>query len=147
MANEEGVVIRVDASETWVKTIRSDACDSCASKGTCHTLGGGRDMEVLAVNTIGARVGDRVILKMDTLPFLKGTFLVYMFPILLLVGGAALGEWISHSLERSSSLPSILLGFGGLAFGLILMKRIANRLAARDDYRPRISRVIGRKPG
>ncbi|MCU0590861.1 MAG: SoxR reducing system RseC family protein [Desulfobacterales bacterium] len=146
MASEEGVVIRADASGTWVKTVRSDACESCASKGTCHTLGGGREMEVFAVNPIGARAGDRVVLKMDTLSFLKGTFLVYMFPILLLVGGAALGEWISISSNQPSPLPSVLFGFGGLALGLILMKRIANRLAERDDYRPRIARVIGREP-
>ncbi len=147
MATEEGVVIRADASGTWVKTLRSDACDSCSSKGTCHSLGGGKEMEVSAINPIGAIVGDRVVLKMDTLAFLKGTFLVYMFPILLLVGGAALGEWISLSSHLTSSLPSILFGFGGLVFGLVVMKTIANRLAKRDDYRPRIARVIGRAQG
>jgi sigma-E factor negative regulatory protein RseC len=147
LANEEGVVIRADASGTWVKTIRSDACESCASHGACHSLGGGKEMEVSAVNRIGARVGDRVVLKMDTLSFLKGTFLVYLFPILLLVVGAALGEWISLSSNLQSPLPSILSGFCGLALGLVLMKMIANRLAKRDDYRPRIARVVGRASG
>ena len=147
MANEEGVVIRADASGTWVKTLRSDACESCASQGTCHSLGGGKEMEVSAVNRIGARIGDRVVLKMDTLPFLKGTFLVYLFPILLLVAGAGLGEWISSSSNLQSPLPSILFGFSGLAVGLVIMKIIANRLVKRDDYRPRIARVIGRVPG
>jgi sigma-E factor negative regulatory protein RseC len=83
---------------------------------------------------------------MDTLPFLKGTFLVYMFPILLLVGGAALGEWIALASNLESPLPSVLLAFGGLAAGLLFMKRVANRLAQRDEYRPRIARVIGRAP-
>jgi sigma-E factor negative regulatory protein RseC len=145
VASEEGIVSRVDLSGTWVKTLRSDACDSCSSKGTCHTLGGGREMEVSAINSIGARVGDRVVLKMDTAAFLKGTFLVYMFPILLLVGGAALGEWISRGSEPQSPLSSILFGIGGLAFGLILMKMIASRLSKRDDYRPHIARVIRRE--
>ena len=80
------------------------------------------------------------------MPFLKGTFLVYMFPILLLVGGAALGEWIALASNLGSPLPSVLLAFGGLAAGLLFMKRVANRLAQRDDYRPRIARVIGRAP-
>lgn len=144
MANEEGIVIRVDASETWVKTLRSDACESCVSKGACHSLGGGKEMEVSAVNRIGARVGDRVVLKMDALPFLKGTFLVYLFPILLLVAGAVLGEWISLASNQPSSLASILPAFCGLALGLLLMRTIANRLAKKDDYRPRIARVVGR---
>jgi len=142
--NEEGIVVRADASGTWVKTLRSDACDSCSSKSTCHSLGGGREMEVSAINSIGARVGDRVVLKMNSAALLKGTFLIYMFPILLLVGGAALGEWTSLAFNRPSPLLSILFGFGGLALGLVLMKMIATRLASRDEYRPRISRVIGR---
>ena len=146
MASEEGVVVRVDGNEAWVKTVRGDACESCTSKAACHTMGGGREMEVPALNPVGARVGDRVLLKIDTLPFLKGTFLVYMFPILLLVGGAALGEWIALASNLGSPLPSVLLAFGGLAAGLLFMKRVANRLAQRDDYRPRIARVIGRAP-
>jgi sigma-E factor negative regulatory protein RseC len=104
-------------------------------------------MEVSVINSIRARVGDRVVLKMDTAAFLKGTFLIYMFPILLLVGGAALGEWISHAYKPQSPLPSILFGIGGLAAGLVLMKIIANRLAKRDDYRPHIARVIRREHG
>jgi sigma-E factor negative regulatory protein RseC len=147
LASEEGVVVRVEGADTRVKTIRGDACKSCSSNAACHTMGGGREMEVSALNPIGARVGDRVVLKMDTLPFLKGTFLVYMFPILLLVGGAALGEWISLSSNLQSPLPSVLFAFGGLACGLLFMKRIANRLAQKPDYRPRIVRVIGRALG
>jgi sigma-E factor negative regulatory protein RseC len=147
MATEQGVVVRADASGTWVKTLRSDSCESCSSKSTCHTLGGGKEMEVSAINSIGARVGDRVVLRMDTGAFLKGTFLVYMFPILLLVSGAALGEWAAHASHLQSPLASILCGFGGLILGLILMRRVANRLAQRDDYRPHISRVIGRAHG
>ena len=147
MATEEGVVIRRDASGTWVKTLRSGACDSCSSKAACHSMGGGKEMEVAAVNTIGARVGDRVVIKMDTAPFLKATFLVYLFPILLLVVGAAAGEWISRSSGIDSPWPAALLGFGSLAVGLLLMTIIAGRLAKKDAYRPRISRVIGRLKG
>lgn len=147
MASEEGIVVRADASGTWVKTLRSDACNSCASKSACHSLGGGKEMEVAAINPIGARVGDRVVLKMNSSALLKGTFLIYMFPVLLLVGGAALGEWLSLLSNRQSPLLSILLAFGGLALGLLLMKLIANRLVQKTDYHPRIARVIGRVPG
>jgi sigma-E factor negative regulatory protein RseC len=144
VASEEGLVVRVDAAGTWVKTVRSEMCDSCSSKSACHTMGGGREMEVAVANPLKARVGDRVVLKLETAPFLKATFLVYMFPILLLVAGATAGEWISLSFGLDSPLPSVLLGFGALAAGLLLMKAQANRLAQRDEYRPRIARVVGR---
>ena len=144
MATEQGVVVRIDAAGAWVKTVRSEACDSCSSKGACHTMGGGKEMEVAVLNPIGARVGDRVVIKLGTSPFLKATFLVYMFPVLLLVVGAAAGEWISRSAGLGSPLPSALLGFGSLAAGLVFMRIIARRLAEKAEYRPRITRVTGR---
>jgi sigma-E factor negative regulatory protein RseC len=144
VATEQGVVVRIDAAGAWVKTVRSEACDSCASKGACHTMGGGKEMEVAVLNPIGARVGDRVVIKLGTSPFLKATFLVYMFPVLLLVVGAAAGEWISRSAGLGSPLPSALLGFGSLAAGLLFMRIIARRLAEKAEYRPRITRVTGR---
>jgi sigma-E factor negative regulatory protein RseC len=144
VATEQAVVVRIDAAGAWVKTVRSEACDSCASKGACHTMGGGKEMEVAVLNPIGARAGDRVVIKLGTSPFLKATFLVYMFPVLLLVVGAAAGEWISRSAGLGSPLPSALLGFGSLAAGLVFMRIIARRLAEKAEYRPRISRVTGR---
>ena len=144
MATEQGVVVRIDADGAWVKTVRSEACDSCASKGACHTMGGGKEMEVAVLNPIGARVGDRVVITLGTSPFLKATFLVYMFPVLLLVVGAAAGEWISRSAGLGSPLPSALLGFGALAAGLLCMRIIARRLSGKAQYRPRITRVTGR---
>ena len=144
MASEQGVVVRVDAAGTWVKTVRSEACESCSSKGACHSMGGGREMEVVVVNPLNARVGDHVVLRLENSPFLKATFLVYMFPILLLVAGAAAGEWISRSFGFDSSLLPALLGFGSLATGLLLMRIIAHRLATKDEYRPRIARVFGK---
>jgi sigma-E factor negative regulatory protein RseC len=107
-------------------------------------MGGGQEMEVAAVNPIGARVGDRVVLRMATASLLKGSFLVYMFPILLLVAGAALGEWIARASGGESSWPSAALGFGSLAVGLLLMRTIARRLGEKAEYRPLISRVVGR---
>jgi sigma-E factor negative regulatory protein RseC len=147
VATEQGVVVRIDAAGAWVKTVRSEACDSCNSKGACHTMGGGKEMEVAVLNPIGARVGDRVVIKLGTSPFLKATFLVYMFPVLLLVVGAAAGEWISRSAGLGSPLPSALLGFGSLAAGLLFMRIIARRLAEKAEYRPRITRVTGRVEG
>ena len=146
MASEEGIVIRIDAAGAWVKTVRSDCCESCTSQSMCHTLGGGKEMEVPALNAAGARVGDRVLLKMNTAPFLKATFLVYLFPVLLLLAGASAGEWLARSSSSYSPLPAALLGFGSLALGLVIMKLTADRLARRQAYRPRIARVIARAP-
>jgi sigma-E factor negative regulatory protein RseC len=101
-------------------------------------------MEDPAVNAAGARVGDRVVLKMNTGPFLKATFLVYLVPVLLLLFGAGAGEWLARGSEPYSALPAAALGFGSLVLGLIAMKFTADRLVRKPAYRPRIARVIAR---
>ena len=144
MATEQGLVIRVDSSGTWVKTGKSAACENCSSKDACHTLGGGKEAEVSVLNPIGAGIGDRIVLKMDTSRLLKATFLVYMFPILMLILGAGAGEWIARSAGFDSPAAPALLGFGGLAAGLLIMRVLANRLTRKDEYRPRIVKILGK---
>jgi sigma-E factor negative regulatory protein RseC len=100
-------------------------------------------MDVNVVNALGARVGERVLIKMDSSPLLKATFLVYMVPILMLLLGAGLGQWVSHSAGSSSSALAAVFGFLFLAAGLALVRAVANRLAQNQDYRPRIVRIIG----
>ena len=80
MATEQGVVIRTVDKIAVVKTKRSEACEGCSSKDSCASKG--NDMEVEAVNRIGAKTGDGVVIQIQTRPFLKATFLLYLFPIL-----------------------------------------------------------------
>ena len=61
MATEKGVVTKLESNAAWVTTTRTEACESCAAKGSCRTLGGGKEMEVEAINLAGARVGLRSI--------------------------------------------------------------------------------------
>jgi sigma-E factor negative regulatory protein RseC len=144
LATEQGLVIRVDSTGTWVKTGTSEVCESCSSKGACHMLGGGKAAEVQVLNPIGAGIGDRIVLKMDNSRLFKATFLVYMFPILMLILGALAGEGIARSAGLHSPAPPALLGFGGLAAGLLIMRVLANRLAQKDEYRPRIVKILGK---
>ena len=50
MMTEEGVVNRTMGSKAWIVTSRSDMCESCSSHGACKVLGGGKEMEVEALN-------------------------------------------------------------------------------------------------
>lgn len=145
MPTEQAVVIRRDTTGTWVKTEHTGACESCTSRGACHVMGGGKEMEVEVLNPVGACVGDRVVLKMDTSPLLKATFLIYLLPILMLMAGATAGEWISRSFSVNSSGLAVALGFGSLAAGLVLVNMVGRRLSQQNAYRPRIVRIIGKK--
>ncbi|MGD2186017.1 MAG: SoxR reducing system RseC family protein [Desulfobacterales bacterium] len=142
MAAEQGVVLRTDAEIAWVKTIRSSACEGCTAKGSCRTMGGGQEMEVKALNPAGARVGDRIVLSFETRSLLKATFLIYMFPIIALIAGAALGQTLASVMLFNSSALSALLGFAFFFTALYMMKKRANKMAKQNAYQPKITKII-----
>ena len=146
MATEEGVVISSTGAKAWVKTRRSAACEHCQSRGSCQTLGGGNDMQVEAVNSANAVEGDVVVLDFSTVSLLKGTFLIYIFPILCLMLGAGIGVKVSEATGTDRSLVSALAGFGALALSLVFVRLRGTRLGEQEAYQPRIIRVKKKKP-
>jgi sigma-E factor negative regulatory protein RseC len=107
-------------------------------------MGGGQDMEVQALNTAGARVGDRIVLSYETPSFLKATFLIYVFPIILLIVGALLGQMLAPILDLSPSALSILLGFAFFFIALVIVKARANKMAQKNAYQPKVIKILNR---
>lgn len=142
MNTEEGVVIRTDSRNAWIKTVKTGACASCSARGACQTMGGGKEMEVEAINTAGARIGDRVVIGFETAPLLKVSFLLYIFPILALILGAAVGQAAAPHLSLEASAASIVFGFFLLLVSFWVVRKTGNRLAARDQYHPRVIRIL-----
>jgi len=141
MATEEGIVTAVSASRAWVKTTRMSACSHCTSKDSCTTQGG-QEALVEAENPVQAKVGDRILVSIETAALLKASFLIYVFPILCLIAGAifgqAAGPWVGLSALWVS--PAC----GGLFFvtALFFMKSKGNRLAKSSAYMPKIIRIL-----
>ena len=142
MATEKGIVLRTDSETAWVKTVRSSACEGCAARGSCNTTGDGQDMEVKAINSVGASVGDQIVLSFETASLLKATFLIYVFPIILLIAGAALGQALAPFIGFSPSSLSVLLGFFFFFIALFVIKTRANRMAKKNAYQPKITKIL-----
>lgn len=142
MATEEGIVCRIDAATAWIATTRSSVCENCASKGSCHSMGNER--EVQAVNTAGARVGDRVVISFESASLFKLTFLLYIFPILTMFAGALIGQTAAPFLHFDATTLSVAcaLLFFLLAFGLVRLS--GNRMAQKDEYHPKVVRILKR---
>jgi sigma-E factor negative regulatory protein RseC len=146
MATEEGIVIASNAHTARIKTVRSSACESCSAKHSCHALGESDDhVEVDVINTIGARVDDRVVIYFGTAPLLKASFLLYFFPILIMMGGAFLGHRLAMDRSWDPSLSAAGFGFLGLACALLLVTSMGRKMATRKDYKPKIIRILGNR--
>jgi len=100
-------------------------------------------MEVDVLNPVGARIDDRVVIYFQTASLLKASFLLYFFPVLVLLGGALLGHQIALARNWDPSLGAAAIGFFGLFLSFFFVKSQGRKLANRNDYKPRIIRVLG----
>ena len=142
MATEQGIVIKTDAGAAWVKTVKSGACAGCTARGACHSGSGGGAMEVKAINEAGAKVGDRIVLSFETASLLKATFLLYVFPILLLIAGALIGQETAPYFNYNPSGFSAILGFSFFIAAVVIIKFKANQMAKKNEYTPKIVKIL-----
>jgi len=142
LISEQGIVKKTIGTKAWVVTTRSEMCEACASQGACKVLGGGKEMEVEAINTAQAKPGDQVLLTLENQSLMKLSFLVYMFPILALIAGAALGQKVGSLLSINQELTSF--GLGAIAFGLafLILRKKDKKLEQAGSTIPNVTRII-----
>lgn len=144
MATEQGIVIRTDARAAWVKTIKTGSCEGCSARGSCHSLSNRGEMEVEAINEAGAKAGDRIVLSIETASLLKASFLLYVFPILMLILGAAIGQESAPYFDFNPSGFSAVVGFSFFIGAVLIIKVKADKMALKKSYRPKVVKILHR---
>lgn len=129
MTQREAVVVAVADGEVWVEVPeRAPSCGNCKTADACQTgllgLGSGPRRYRLE-NRIGARLGDHVQLTVADGVLWRASLLSYVLPLLLAIGGAAIGQF------AAGDGGAVLGMLAGLGCGLVLLRR--NELRARGD--------------
>lgn len=145
MIEETARVVAVEGEEAWVETERRSSCGSCSAKG-CGTgalskVLGAKAQRMKVRNPAGAEVGDAVVLGIEEATLLKGSLMVYILPLLLMLAGGMFGELMAPQWGVQSETMSLLFGAVGLVSGFVWL-RVYHRRCAND---PRFSAVILRK--
>ena len=87
---QRGTVESVCGNVAVVSVLRESACS-----GDCHKCSGcgavKQTLQIRAVNTIGARIGDRVYMESSTATVLWAAVFVYLMPIVSFFAGYFLG--------------------------------------------------------
>jgi sigma-E factor negative regulatory protein RseC len=137
MVTENGIVIEANASLAQIRGTRSGACQACSSKSTCG-ISDESDKEVIVTvkNTLNVQKGDYVVVGMKSRPFLIVAFLLYVFPIILMIIGALIGNKIALSIGQASSLLSILTGVVFFVSSYIVIRRKSKTLSEHEAYKP-----------
>ncbi len=140
---EEGVA--------WVEAERTSSCGSCqASKGCGTSVLGklfNRTQRVRVLNPIGAEPTETVVIGIEERALLSGSVIVYLLPLLTMLGMAVLGEAMAPAwqLEQAAWLTP-LFALIGLAGGLYWVRRFSRQIQHNPRYQPVILRRISNGP-
>lgn len=101
MKREFALVLEIYNNNTAkVELQRSSSCDGCT---ICNS---GKPVVLRAFNNINANIGDSVVIEVDELK--KGTnFFVYVIPLICLIAGYFIGEYISKLINITHNLGPI----------------------------------------
>ena len=137
MITENGIVTHATPETAWIKTTRSAACESCSSKDSCDVSHHpSEEMTVILPNTLGVIKGDRVIVGINSGPMLFLSFLLYVFPIILLIIGALIGDALAPVLEMNKSALSMGFGFLLFAVAFLIIRKKQAGMSKKDKYKP-----------
>ena len=125
MLETRAIVIQVDGQSALVKATQGNGCGQCNGEG----CGAGALSRLFCIkprqfqveNPIRADVGDDVIVSVADGVVMRGIGLVYALPLLLLVMGALLGDFISLN-PAQGDVYATVGALCGLVSGFIIAK-------------------------
>jgi len=148
MIEEPAVVVEAGAGYAWVETRRRSACGACSASEGCGTavlakVWGDRRARVRALSTLPLQPGDAVIVGLAEGALLRGSLLVYLLPIVLLLAGALLGQ---TAFAGAGEEPVILSGAVGLGLGFLAARGVSRRLRSDARFQPVVMRRLDAAP-
>ncbi|WP_296645370.1 SoxR reducing system RseC family protein [Romboutsia sp. 13368] len=140
--NQQGYIIEiVDNITAKLKLKRHSACASC---GKCTTTSEEKDIIVEVDNTIGAKVGDRVEVNMETMNVLKAAFIVYTIPLIALLIGTVGTFYILNAINFNGNIE-IISAIVGLIFTImvfLILKKNDKKFRDSKEYIPIVTRIV-----
>lgn len=127
MLEQQGRVVAVEHGAVLVQVERQSACGSCQARAACgqglaQMTRSSSCHQVRALTDLSLQVGDTVVLGVSEELMLRSAFMVYLLPLLALLGGAGVASW----LELSEPMV-ILLALTGFVGALVFLRNFNQR--------------------
>lgn len=135
------VVRVIEGGGAEVEIRRHTVCNECGGCGHGHSANTRFEVD----NPIEAREGETVILEMATKNLLMAVLLIYLLPLVDLIIGYLLGDWVNTTYHLfKGELFSIFCGLLFLALTFVFVRQYDKRAGLHSGFKPRITRVIDR---
>ena len=140
---EKGTVKKVLPREAVVEVKRSSACKNCPAHKVCFPEGC-ETMEVRALNELNAQTGQRVKLFLKTSILLRYSFIVYIFPLIIMFIAIWIASILSDQLRPAANKEAVqvIAAIVGLVVGFIGIKIYHNRVKDQKRFKVRIVEII-----
>jgi len=136
MMQEQAIVVEVNGQQVSVETDRQSSCGHCSAKNGCGSALLGkffdRNKQHLIVETdLKLSVGDRILLGLDESALLRGSFIVYAVPLLMMLFlPIVINQFVI------SEIISILSAVVGFSIGIIYVKYFSVVARNGDNFSP-----------
>ena len=140
--NQRGYIIElVDGTTAKIKMQKHSACAAC---GKCASSTDKKDIIVEVDNTLGAKVGDYVEVNMDSVNVIKAASIIYIIPLIALLGGTILSYKVLSFFDISFNIEIISGGIGVLLtiLSYLAIKSRDFKFRQSRNYIPIITKVI-----
>jgi len=130
MIEQKAKVVGCDENTVWLEAERQSTCSSCRLKQGCGTglladHVGKRFSQISVAKIHDVSVGQQVNLAIPEQTLLRGAFLMYILPLVLMFLFAALAEFL-----KFNEVVEIFAGMSGLCIGFFLVRL---RLRTKED--------------
>jgi len=146
LIEEQARVLKAEDGRVLVETQRSSACGHCSAKSGCGThvlqkaLGKKRNLFYVNSN-LPVVEGDFVILGLHEEALVRGSTLLYLFPLIGFMLFGLFGELLSTQLSMlNTDYLSVFSAFVGLALASIWIRYYSGGLVNNPKYQPRLLR-------
>ncbi len=143
MIEEIAIVSKVHEYQVSVQSTQTSSCSRCAQKQSCATslldkFIGKRDIRV--DTDLDLQCGDKVLVAIDEAALLKGSLLLYITPLLALLLGGMVGEFVAEGLSMEAL--TVLFAFTFFALSLLIIHKIQRSGLMQYFARPVVLRKL-----
>jgi sigma-E factor negative regulatory protein RseC len=141
---ELATVVEDKGDKARVRVIRHSACHKCDKD--CGMSGASHDVDNIEIevnNNLDAAKGSMVKLEMGERTIVLASMIVYLFPLISLIGGYFVSNWIVSQLGYvSSEIIGITGGFIFLAMSFIVIRLIDLKLRMVEVFHPKMTKIL-----
>ena len=133
---ETGVIVSEKNNQVTVQIVKGDKCENC---NLCSATGPNQ-MQIVAFNSLGAKVGDMVEVEVPPGKVIGYSFIIFIIPIIMMIVGYFAGVAIAKNPSGGEG-AGIIGSISGLALSFLIIKIFDSQLG-RDEQSATVVNIV-----